>query len=137
MMITEVSSAPADSFAELKVPSSLIRNNTTMTSPLDLTGLVPTLIVVWICAFVIPLGELIIAKYRGRLPARPLLLAALRYVCFGSMFTIFGVAQRANFLGLVSYSLYIFTVVIAALAVGCAGLAGRLQAQAPDRTGSP
>jgi peptidoglycan/LPS O-acetylase OafA/YrhL len=91
-----------------------------MTSPLDLTGLVPTLIVVWICAFIIPLGELIIAKYRGRLPARPLLL----------------VAQRANFLGLVSYSLYIFTVVIAVLAVGCAGLAGRLQAQAPDRTGS-
>ncbi len=99
-----------------------------MTSPLDLTGLVPTLIITWVCALIVPLGEVAIAKYRGQLPARPMLLAASRYVCFGSMFTIFGIAQRANFLGLVSCSLYVFTILMAALAVLCAGLAGRLQA---------
>jgi hypothetical protein len=101
-----------------------------MTSPLDLPDLVPTLVVVWACALVIPLAELAKAKYRGMSAARPILLAGSRYVCFGSMLTIFGIAQKANFLGLISFSLYIFTILMASVAVACGGLAVRYAAQA-------
>jgi len=37
------------------------------------------------------------------------------------MFTIFGIAQKANDLGLTTYSLYLFTLFMAALAVAAAG----------------
>src|ERR1700686_2702320 len=110
-----------------------------MPSLLNLTDMVPTLIIVWVFALIIPFGEVGIAKYRARLPARPVLFVASRYVCFGSLFTIFGIAQKANFLGLISYSLYIFTILMAALAVGCAGVASRYAASGlshsyvPDR----
>jgi len=99
-----------------------------MPSLLNLTDMVPNLIIVWVCALIIPFGEVAIAKYRNRLPTRPLLFVASRYVCFGAMFTIFSIAQKANFLGLISYSLYIFSVLMAALAVGCAGAASRYAA---------
>jgi hypothetical protein len=100
-----------------------------MTPPLDFADLVSTLIVAWACALVIPFGQVVITRYRGRLPARPMLLAAVQYLCFGSMFTIFGIAQKAKFLGFISYRLYIFTIFAVALSVGCAGLAGCLQAK--------
>ncbi len=96
-----------------------------MTSPLDFPDLVSTLIVVWACALIVPLGEMATARYRARRPARPILLAVSRYVGFGSMLTIFGIAQTANSLGLISYGLYVFTILMAALAVACTGLAVR------------
>jgi hypothetical protein len=103
-----------------------------MTSRLDVSGMVPTLMIVWVCALIIPLGEAAIAKYRDRPLTRPVLFIASRYFCFGCMFTIFGIAQRANSLGLISYGLYLFTVLMAAMAVGCAGAANRLGAPARD-----
>jgi hypothetical protein len=99
-----------------------------MTSLLDMSGMVPTLMIVWVCALIIPLGEAAIAKYHDRWPTRPVLFAASKFVCFGCMLTIFGIAQKANFLGLISHGLYIFTVLMAALAVGCAGAASRFGA---------
>ena len=96
-----------------------------MSALLNLTDMVPTLVIVWVCALIIPFGEVAIAKYRHRLPARLILFVASRYVCFGSMLTIFGIAQKANFLGLISHGLYIFTILMTALAVGFAGVASR------------
>jgi hypothetical protein len=46
------------------------------------------------------------------------------------MLTIFGIAQKANSLGLISYSLYIFTILMASVAVACGGLAVRYAATA-------
>jgi len=37
------------------------------------------------------------------------------------MFTVFAIAQRANDLGLITYSLYLFTLLMTALAVFAAG----------------
>ena len=92
-------------------------------TPLDFPALTEALIVVWVCALFIPLAEILIGKSRGRMPVRPLLFVASRYVSFGCMFTIFGIAQKANSLGLISYRLYWFAILMAALAVGCSGAA--------------
>lgn len=97
-----------------------------MTSMLDLNGIVLTLIIVWGFSLGIPLAEIAIPSRRSQLPARPILYLASRYVCFGSMFTIFGVAQQANLRGLISYSLYMFTMLMAVLAVVAAGFAADL-----------
>jgi hypothetical protein len=97
--------------------------------PLELIDLVPTLIVVWICALLIPAAELAVARYRGHMPTRPLLFALSQYICFGSLFTVFGIAQRANALELTTFDVYIFTIVMAALAVAGAGWATHSLAQ--------
>jgi len=100
-----------------------------MTSPLDFASFAPILMIVWFLALFVPLGELIAFKYGRRLPARPMLYVASRYLCIASLFTIFGIAQRAYFLGLISLSFEIFTGFVAVLAVVSATFAGRLATQ--------
>lgn len=104
-------------------------------TPLDLTALTEVLVVVWLAAFICALAELLTHKYQGRMPVRPLVLAS-RWVSFGCMLSIFGIAQTANNLGLISYRLYLFTLLMAALAVGGAGLASRLAPPAKVRSES-
>jgi len=94
-------------------------------TPLDLTGLAETLIVVWLFTLIPALGEVLIAKYRGRLSARLFLFAACRYVSLGCMLTTFGIGLRAKELGLFSYRLYVFTCLMAALAVAGGAAASR------------
>jgi hypothetical protein len=90
-------------------------------TPLSFGDLVTTLIVVWVAAVVVAAVEVVFFKSRDRLPAHPVLFAASRFICCGCMFTVFGIAQKANALGLMTYSLYLFTVLMAALAVFTAG----------------
>ena len=90
-------------------------------TPLGFGDLVTTLIVVWAAAVVVAAVEVVFFKSRYRLPAHPVLFAASRFICFGCMFTVIGFAQKANNLGLMSFGLYLFTVLMAALAVFTAG----------------
>jgi uncharacterized membrane protein len=90
-------------------------------TPLGFGDLVTTLIVVWTAAVVVAAVEVVFFKSRYRLPAHPVLFAASRFICFGCMFTVIGIAQKANNLGLMSFGLYLFTVLMAALAVFTAG----------------
>jgi hypothetical protein len=43
-----------------------------MTAPLDLPDLVSMLVVVWICALIVPVCEAALARYRGRVVTRPI-----------------------------------------------------------------
>ena len=95
-------------------------------TPLDLTAFAETLILVWLFFLIVPLGEVLIAKYRGRLSARLLLLSACRYVSYTCMYTICSIGLRANSLGLISHRLYAFTCLMAALAVAGGMAAGHL-----------
>jgi hypothetical protein len=90
-------------------------------TPLGFGDLVTTLIVVWVAAVVVAAVEVVFFRSRERLPAHPVLFAASRFICFGCTFTVFGIARKANDLGLVTYSLYLFTVLMAALAMFTAG----------------
>jgi hypothetical protein len=84
---------------------------------LGFSGLAETLVIVWVMALVLAVGELTVVKRQNRLPVHPVLFFASRYVRVGCMFTIFGIAARANDHGLITYGLFIFTVLMAALAV--------------------
>jgi len=90
-------------------------------TPLGFGDLVTTLIVVWVAAVVVAAVEVVFFKSRDRLPAHPVLFAASRFICFGCTFTVFGIARKANDLGLMTYSLYLFTVFATALAMFTAG----------------
>ena len=91
-------------------------------TPLDFSGLAETLVVVWVVALVIGTGELGAVKRQNRLPTRPVLFFASRFVRTGCMFTIFGIAARANDRGLITYGVFLFTLLMAALAVLAASL---------------
>jgi hypothetical protein len=97
-----------------------------MTSPLDLTGVVRPSVLAWVFAFIPALGIVASAKYRGWLPARPMLFAALLYACWGSGLTISNIALKANSLGHISDGLLFFMTAMAALPVACAGWVSRL-----------
>jgi hypothetical protein len=90
-------------------------------TPLGLDGLVTILVVVWVVALVAAAIEVAIVKPRNWPPVRSVLFAMSRFARYGCMFTIFGIAQKANALGLITYSLYLFTLLMAALAVAAAG----------------
>jgi hypothetical protein len=91
-------------------------------SPLDVSGLAETLVIVWVVALVLAVGELTVVKRQNRLPVHPVLFFASRYLRVGCMFTIFGIAARANDRGLITYGLFLFTLLMAALAVLAASL---------------
>src|SRR5262245_1467688 len=92
-------------------------------TPLDLSGLnTTTLILVWAVALVVAAGEFAAVKGRSRLSAHPALFFSARYFRFGSLFTVFAVVQRANDLGLITRGLYLFTLLMAVLAVVAASL---------------
>jgi hypothetical protein len=87
-------------------------------TPLGFSGLhIETLIVVWVAALVVAAVEVAVVKGQNRLPAHPVLVFASRYVRFGCLFTVFAVVQRANDLGLITRGLYLFTLLMAVLAV--------------------
>jgi hypothetical protein len=87
-------------------------------TPLGFSGLqTTTLTIVWVVALVIASVEVGAVKGQNRLPAHPVLFAASRFVRFGCLFTVFAIVQRANDLGLITYGLYLFTLLMAALAV--------------------
>lgn len=86
-------------------------------TPLGLSGLVPTLVVVWVVSLLAAAVEVAVVKPRNWPPIRSVLFALSRFVRYGAMFTIFGVAHMANELGLITYGLYLFTLLMAALAV--------------------
>jgi hypothetical protein len=90
-------------------------------TPLGFSGLAETLVVVWVVALVAAAIEVAIVKPRNWPPVRSVLFAVSRFVRYGCMFTIFGIAQKANNLGLITYSLYLFTLLMVALAVAAAG----------------
>jgi hypothetical protein len=89
-------------------------------TPLGLSGLVPILVIVWLVSFVAAGIEVAVVKPQGWPPIRSALFAVSRFVRYGCMFTIFGIAQRANALGLITFSLYLFTLLMVALAVAAA-----------------
>jgi len=97
-----------------------------MCSPVDFPGLIPTLIIVWAAAALATFAEIGIAAYRARLPARPILFGLFRFLGFGSMLTVFGIAQHASFLGAMSQTVYVFTIFVAAVAVAGTALVVRL-----------
>jgi len=109
----------ADSIASPSISSIL--EHAIMT-PLGFSGLAETLVIVWVVALVIAAGELAVVKRQNRLPTHPVLFFASRYVRFGCMLTIFGIAARANDRGLITYGLFLFTVLMAALAVFAASV---------------
>jgi len=87
-------------------------------TPLGFSGLhIETLIIVWVMALVVAAVEVGVVKRQNRLPTHPLLFFASRYVRFGSLFTVFAVVQRANDLELITRGLYLFTLLMAVLAV--------------------
>ena len=91
-------------------------------TPLGFSGLVETLVIVWVVALVVAALELGVVKRQNRLATHPVLFFASRCVRVGCMFTIFGIAARANDRGLITYGLFLFTVLMAALAVVAASL---------------
>jgi len=86
-------------------------------TPLDFGGLVETLVIVWIVAVPLAAGEFVTVKRQNRLPTHPILFFASRYLRAGCMFTVFGIAARANDHGLITYGLFVFTLLMTALAV--------------------
>ena len=87
-------------------------------TPLGFSGLhIETLIIVWVMALVVAAVEVGVVKRQNRLPTHPVLLFASRYVRLGSLFTVFAVVQRANDLELITRGLYLFTLLMAVLAV--------------------
>jgi hypothetical protein len=90
-------------------------------TPLGFGDLVTTLIVVWVVALVAAAIEVAVVKPQNWPPVRSVLFAVSRFVRYGCLFTIFGIAQKANALGLITYNLYLFTLLMAALAVAAAG----------------
>ena len=90
-------------------------------TPLGFSALATTLVVVWVVALVASAVEVAIVKPQNWPPLRSVLFAASRFFRYDCMFTIFGIAQKANDLGLTTYSLYLFTLFMAALAVAAAG----------------
>jgi len=90
-------------------------------TPLGFSGLSTALVVVWAIALVVAAVEVGVVRSRNGLAAHPILFATSRFVRFGCMFTVFAIAQRANDLGLITYSLYLFTLLMTALAVFAAG----------------
>ena len=92
-------------------------------TPLGFSGLhIETLIIVWAVALVVAAVEVGVVKRQNRLPAYPLLFAVSRVVRFGCLFTVFAVVQRANDLGLITRGLYLFTLLMAVLAVAAASV---------------
>jgi hypothetical protein len=73
-------------------------------------------------ALVVAAIEVGVVKGRNRLPTHSGLFFASRCVRVGCMFTVFAVVQRANDLGLITRSLYLFTLLMAVLAVLAAGV---------------
>jgi hypothetical protein len=90
-------------------------------TPLGFSGLGTILVVVWVVALVAAAVEVAVVTPRNWPPVRSVLFAVSRFVRYGCMFTIFGIAQKANDLGLITYSLYLFTLLMAAFAVAAAG----------------
>jgi hypothetical protein len=80
------------------------------------------LIIVWVVALVVAAGEVGVFKSKNRLPGHPVLFAVSRYFRFGCLFSVFTVVQRANDLGLTTRGLYLFTLLMAALAVLAASI---------------
>src|SRR5215475_5589321 len=92
-------------------------------TPLGFSGLeTTTLIIAWVAALVVAAGEVGVVKGQNRLPVHPVLSFASRWVSFGCLFTVFSVAKRANDLRLISGGLYLFTLLMAALAVAAASV---------------
>jgi hypothetical protein len=91
-------------------------------TPLGFSGLTETLVIVWIMALVLAAGELTVVKRQNRLAVHPALFLASGYLRFGCMFTVIGIAARANDHGLITYGLFVFTVLMVALAVLAASL---------------
>jgi hypothetical protein len=90
-------------------------------TPLGFSGLETTLTVVWAVAFMVAAIEVGLVNSLNRLPDHSVLFAASRFICFGCMFTVFAIAQRAHDFGLITRGLYLFTLLMAALAVLAAG----------------
>jgi hypothetical protein len=90
-------------------------------TPLGFNGLAETLVVVWVVALVAAAIEVAVTKPENWPLARSVWFAVSRVSRYGCMLTIFGIARKANDLGLITYSLYLFTLLMAALAVGAAG----------------
>jgi hypothetical protein len=99
--------------------------------------LTDSLIIVWVAALLYAIFIGVVARYRGPPSRRPIFGVLLQSLSFGGMLTIFGIAKRANDLGLISSRLYLFMVFATAVAVGCGGWAALLQsrpeAMQPDR----
>jgi hypothetical protein len=98
-------------------------------TPLDFAELTDTLIVVWTAALLYAIFIGVAARYRGQPSRRPIFSLLLQSLSFGAMLTIFGVAKRANELGLISFRLYLFMLFATALAVGCSGGAALLRSR--------
>ncbi|MFI4973157.1 MAG: hypothetical protein ACHP84_01310 [Caulobacterales bacterium] len=109
-----------------------------MASPLDLAGVVPTLIVVWVIVCLMAVGvALFPARDPARRPSRPIRLAAVQWASWGCMFSIFGIAQTAHSRGLITLGLQVFTIVMASAGFGLAVAAGRVQARTTNEAEIP
>src|ERR1700704_5256857 len=114
---------PLDSIASRSLASRSLASvlEHAIMTPLGFSGLhIETLIIVWAVALVVAAVEVGVVKRQNRLPAYPFLFAVSRVVRFGCLFTVFAVVQRANDLGLITRGLYLFTLLMAVLAVAAA-----------------
>jgi hypothetical protein len=92
-------------------------------TPLGFSGLnTAVLIFTWALALVVGAVQAGVVKGQNRLPVHPVLFFASRCVGFGCLFTVFGIVQRANDLGLITYGLYLFTLLMVVLAVVAGGI---------------
>lgn len=90
-------------------------------TPLNLAGVTETLAVVWIAALLFAISMRVMAWYKGKRHRRPLLSGLAEFLAFGSLLTVFGIAQKANVLGLISYPLSLVIYLAAALAAVATG----------------
>lgn len=78
-----------------------------MTLSLNITPLIPYLVLSWVGAAIISVAGLAIAERKGRLPDRPILCTALQFIDIGSFFTVGILASEAHNQGLIPLWLFI------------------------------
>jgi hypothetical protein len=86
-----------------------------MMIPLTWTDIITAFLNVWPISLMGALAEMLWVRHSGRLKARPLLCVVFRFLQFGTLFSIFGIAQGLSQRGLIPYEMYIIIVLLSTM----------------------
>ncbi len=96
-------------------------------TPMGFADVIDALITAWLGALFYVIFLSVVLWAANKIPGRPVLTSVLQFLWFGGFMTVFGIAQRANDLGHITFPLFVFIGLACLMAALCVARLARLQ----------
>ena len=108
-----------------------------MSEPLELSGMIPYLVLIWFVTLLFTLGSLALDDFRGTLPRRPMLTAIGEWIGAASAMSIGVVFTELYSHQLISLASHVFIIVMLFALLVVPRMASSLTGPGPDTADDP